>query len=415
MKEESPAPEADTDPDAVPTDVAKAARLWVGDRKYAEPETAQWLNHFVWTSLRKVVLVGVLTTAGILMAIQARGLLSLLVISTFFALAIIPGVNSLQRRYGMRRGAAVGIVYLIAALTFTLLVVVLIPAVVTFAASVQDNIGVWLSDLNTWAQSTLGTSSVNTDAASAGMDEFMARLAAWGSSALGLVTSGIGFLFDVATIACFTFYIAADFPKIRRSFMTRMPPERQRVFAWITDQSIEQTGGYFYSRLLLMVVNGSLGFVVMLLLGLPVVYALPMALFLGFVSEFIPMIGTYIGAIIPVMVILAVLGPAQAVIFIVWILIYQQLENYWLSPRFSSKTMELNGAVAFGSAIFGGAVAGPMGAFMALPIAALVTAIAKNAGRTYAVVVEEMALERAAEPDEEPEADDHPGWQFWRK
>ena len=415
MKEESPAPEADTDPDAVPTDVAKAARLWVGDRKYAEPETAQWLNHFVWTSLRKVVLVGVLTTAGILMAIQARGLLSLLVISTFFALAIIPGVNSLQRRYGMRRGAAVGIVYLIAALTFTLLVVVLIPAVVTFAASVQDNIGVWLSDLNTWAQSTLGTSSVNTDAASAGMDEFMARLAAWGSSALGLVTSGIGFLFDVATIACFTFYIAADFPKIRRSFMTRMPPERQRVFAWITDQSIEQTGGYFYSRLLLMMVNGSLGFVVMLLIGLPLVYALPMALFLGFVSEFIPMIGTYIGAIIPVMVILAVLGPAQAVIFIVWILIYQQLENYWLSPRFSSKTMELNGAVAFGSAIFGGAVAGPMGAFMALPIAALVTAIAKNAGRTYAVVVEEMALERAAEPDEEPEADDHPGWQFWRK
>ena len=415
MKEESPAPEADTDPDAVPTDVAKAARLWVGDRKYAEPETAQWLNHFVWTSLRKVVLVGVLTTAGILMAIQARGLLSLLVISTFFALAIIPGVNSLQRRYGMRRGAAVGIVYLIAALTFTLLVVVLIPAVVTFAASVQDNIGVWLSDLNTWAQSTLGTSSVNTDAASAGMDEFMARLAAWGSSALGLVTSGIGFLFDVATIACFTFYIAADFPKIRRSFMTRMPPERQRVFAWITDQSIEQTGGYFYSRLLLMMVNGSLGFVVMLLIGLPLVYALPMALFLGFVSEFIPMIGTYIGAIIPVMVILAVLGPAQAVIFIVWILIYQQLENYWLSPRFSSKTMELNGAVAFGSAIFGGAVAGPMGAFMALPIAALVTAIAKNAGRTYAVVVEEMALERAAEPDEEPEGDDHPGWQFWRK
>ena len=415
MKEESPAPEADTDPDAVPTDVAKAARLWVGDRKYAEPETAQWLNHFVWTSLRKVVLVGVLTTAGILMAIQARGLLSLLVISTFFALAIIPGVNSLQRRYGMRRGAAVGIVYLIAALTFTLLVVVLIPAVVTFAASVQDNIGVWLSDLNTWAQSTLGTSSVNTDAASAGMDEFMARLAAWGSSALGLVTSGIGFLFDVATIACFTFYIAADFPKIRRSFMTRMPPERQRVFAWITDQSIEQTGGYFYSRLLLMMVNGSLGFVVMLLIGLPLVYALPMALFLGFVSEFIPMIGTYIGAIIPVMVILAVLGPAQAVIFIVWILIYQQLENYWLSPRFSSKTMELNGAVAFGSAIFGGAVAGPMGAFMALPIAALVTAIAKNAGRTYAVVVEEMALERAAEPDAEPETDDHPGWQFWRK
>ena len=415
MTEESPAPGAGGDADAVPTEVAQAARLWVGDRKYAEPETAQWLNHFVWTSLRKIVLVGLLTTAGILMAIQARGLIGLLVISVFFALAIIPGVNSLQRRYGMRRGAAVGIVYLIAALTVTLLVVVLIPAVVTFAESVQDNFAVWLNDLNSWAQSNLGTGAMDTDSATAAMDEFMTRVAAWGSSVLGLVTSGIGFIFDIATIACFTFYIAADFPKIRRAFMTRMPPERQRVFAWITDQSIEQTGGYFYSRLLLMVVNGSLGFVVMVLLGLPVVYALPMALFMGFVSEFIPMIGTYIGAIVPILLILAVLGPFQAIIFIVWVIIYQQLENYWLSPRFSSKTMELNGAVAFGSAIFGGAVAGPMGAFMALPVAALITAIAKNAGRTYAVVVEEMALERAAESEPEAEDDDHPGWQFWRK
>ena len=415
MTEESPAPGAGADADAVPTEVAQAARLWVGDRKYAEPETAQWLNHFVWTSLRKVVLVGLLTTAGILMAIQARGLLSLLVISTFFALAIIPGVNSLQRRYGMRRGAAVGIMYLVALLTVTLLVAVLIPAIVTFADSVQDEIAGWLDSLNSWAQNTFGTEAVDSEAAAAGVEELMARLSAWAGSALGLVTSGIGFIFDIATIACFTFYIAADFPKIRRAFMTRMPPERQRVFAWITDQSIEQTGGYFYSRLLLMGVNGSLGFVVMLLLGLPVVYALPMALFMGFVSEFIPMIGTYIGAIVPVLLILAVLGPVQAIIFIVWIIIYQQLENYWLSPRFSSKTMELNGAVAFGSAIFGGAVAGPMGAFMALPVAALITAIAKNAGRTYAVVVEEMALERAAEAEPEAEDDDHPGWQFWRK
>jgi len=402
--------------DDVPTDVAKAARLWVDDQQYAEPETAQWINHFVWKTLQKIVIVGVLTALGILMAIEARGLLGMLVISVFFALAIIPGVNSLQRR-GMRRGAAVGVMYLAALLTVTLLVVVLIPAIVTFAESVQEDLAGWIDSLNAWAQSTFGAEGVTSEAAAAGVDELMAHLATWGSSALGLVTSGIGFIFDVATIACFTFYIAVGFPNIRRAFMTRMPPERQRVFAWITDQSIEQTGGYFYSRLLLMGVNGGLGFVVMVLLGMPLVYAVPMALFMGFVSEFIPMIGTYIGAIIPLLVMLAVQGPVQALIFIVWVIIYQQLENYWLSPRFSSQTMELNGAVAFGSAIFGGAIAGPMGAFMALPIAALITAIVKNAGRTYAVVVEEIALERASEADSETETepDDYPAWQFWRK
>ncbi len=421
MTEEAPQPDPTAEHpeaerrDAVPHDVATAARLWVDDRKYAEPETAQWLNHFAWKTLQKIVLVGVLTALGVLMAVQARGLLGMLVISVFFALAIIPGVNALQRKYGMRRGAAVGVMYLIALLTVTLLVVVLIPAIVTFADAVQEDLSGWIDSLNSWAQGTFGTDMATSDAAAASVDELMARLASWGSSVFGLVTSGIGFIFDVATIACFTFYIAADFPKIRRAFMTRMPPERQRVFAWITDQSIEQTGGYFYSRLLLMGVNGGLGFGVMMLLGMPLVYAVPMALFMGFVSEFIPMIGTYIGAIIPLLVMLAVQGPAQALLFIVWVVIYQQMENYWLSPRFSSKTMELNGAVAFGSAIFGGAIAGPMGAFMALPVAALITAIVKNAGRTYAVVVEEMALEAAESPAAEDEPATAPRWQFWRK
>jgi predicted PurR-regulated permease PerM len=165
-----------------------------------------------------------------------------------------------------------------------------------------------------------------------------------------------------------------------------------------------------------MAVNGGLAFAVMVILGLPVVYALPMALFMGFVSEFIPMIGTYIGAIIPILVMLAVQGLVPAVLLVVWVIIYQQLENYWLSPRFSSKTMELNGAVAFGAALFGGAVAGPMGAFMALPVAALVTAIIKNAGKTYTVVVEDLdgpELSLGSDDDKSPR--DHPRWQVWRR
>ena len=284
----------------------------------------------------------------------------------------------------------------------------------------------FIDSLNQWSTDTFGGSVVSSEAVAERTDEFLAKLADWAGSAFGLVTSGIGLIFDIVTIAAFTFYIAVDFPKIRRAFMTRMTPERQHVFAWITDTSIEQTGGYFYSRLLLMLVNGGLGFVVMVLLGMPLVYAVPMALFMGFVSEFIPMIGTYIGAIIPLLVMLAVQGPAQALIFIVWVIIYQQMENYWLSPRFSSKTMELNGAVAFGAALAGGAIAGPMGAFMALPIAALITAVVKNAGRTYAVVVED--LEGPAMRDDvsdrfdprrarlnHPEAQPSPRWQFWKR
>ena len=85
---------------------------------------------------------------------------------------------------------------------------------------------------------------------------------------------------------------------------------------------------------------------------------------------------------------LGVEGLASALILLAWTLVYQQFENYFLSPRLSSRTMELNGGVAFGAALAGGAIAGPMGAFMALPVAALITATIPNASRTYDVVYE---------------------------
>ncbi|MGC4174498.1 AI-2E family transporter [Demequina sp.] len=402
--------------DEVPTEVALAARLWVSDKKISEPEHAAWYSHFTWMVLRRIVVVGALTALGVLMVLQLRHLLGILVISTFFALAIVPGVNSLHRKYGMRRGAAVGIVYLMAAVTVILLVAVLIPAIVEFADQVQESMSGWIADLNAWTTDTFGGAVITSPGVQDSADEFLAHLGSWAGNAFGLVTSGIGFIFDVFTIAAFTFYIAADFPRIRAALASRMTPERQRVFGWITDQSIEQTGGYFYSRLLLMIVNGSLGFVVMVILGMPLVYAIPMALFMGFVSEFIPFIGTYIGAAIPILLMLAVQGLVPAVLFLVWVLIYQQIENYWLSPRFSSQTMELNGAVAFGGAMAGGAIAGPMGAFMALPIAALITAVVKNAGRTYAVVIEDLdGPELGDGHDADVDVREHARWQFWRK
>lgn len=107
---------------------------------------------------------------------------------------------------------------------------------------------------------------------------------------------------------------------------------------------------------------------------------------MGFVSAFIPAIGTYVGAAIPILTALAVQGPARAVILLVWVLLYQAVENMFLSPRLSAKTMELDGAVAFGATLAGGAAAGPMGAFMALPFAALTTAAVKNSGKRYEVV-----------------------------
>src|SRR5690606_27817457 len=126
--------------------------------------------------------------------------------------------------------------------------------------------------------------------------------------------------------------------------------------------------------------------ITMIAVGLPVSFALPLAFFAGFVSVFIPAVGTYIGAAIPILITLAIRGLVPALIVLGYALLYQQVENYVLSPRISADTMALNGGIAFGAALAGGAIAGPIGAFVSLPVAALISATVANYAKSYDLV-----------------------------
>ena len=372
-----------------------------------EPKPA-WVDRFVWTVLWKVVAVGLAVAVLAVAATRAQDLLRMLVISVFFSLALIPAVNSIHTRWGWRRGAAVGFVYAAGFAFIVLMVAVLIPAIVEFADQVRSSGADWAAELNGFTEDTFGTTVIPSDDAASAAQVSEEALAEWAGELLGFASSGVALIFNMVTIAMFTFYLTADYPRFERALMSRMPPQRQRTYGWISDTSIEQTGGYFYSRLVLAFINGGLAFVVMLLVGLPAVFALPLAVFIGFVSTFIPAVGTYIGAAIPILVVLAVQGLTAALILLAWVLVYQQIENIVLSPRISADTMELNGAVAFGAALAGGAIAGPIGAFMSLPVAALITAIVKNSGARYDVVYRIKYADEGTDANDSHD-DDAPG------
>ena len=371
---------------AVPDDVAAAAQATADAPAESMTGRPRWVNLFVWQTLWKMVIVGLAVFVGLAVVWRTQTLIRMLLVSLFFAIAMIPAVKYMHERWGWKRGAAVGAIYLGFVVFIVVLVAFLIPAAVDFADEVSGQGGSFAETINGYSQDLIGEDIVDEqtgadagEAAGEGVSKFADNIA-------GLAMSGIGMLFNLATVLMFTFYMAADSPRIERALMSRMPPHRQKVFGWVWDTAVEQTGGYFYSRILLMLINGGLFFVAMLIVGMPLLYAIPLAIFEGFVAEFIPAIGTYLGAAIPILLALVVLGLPEALILLVWVLIYQQAENYWLSPKISSNTMELNGAVAFGAALAGGAIAGPMGAFAALPVAALITSIVKNTGKSYDVV-----------------------------
>jgi predicted PurR-regulated permease PerM len=383
----------------VPEDVVAAEQLRQASKSEG-PSRPTWADKFVWDSLWKVVSVVAISALVLVIGFRTQHLLRLIGLSIFFAMAMVPGVNYMSSRWGWRRGAAVGAIYAGLLLFVAGMVLVLIPGISEFAGQINENGDEWVGELNEWTEDSFGFTVADETAAGDAAAQTDEALTEWADKILGLASSGLGLVFDLATMGLFIFYFAADYQRIERAIMSRMAPDRQRVYGWVSETALEQTGGYFYSRLLLMVVNGVLFFVAMLLIGMPLLYALPLSVFEAFVSTFIPAVGTYIGAAVPILVTLGVQGLGAALILLAWTLVYQQIENYWLSPKLSSQTMELNGGVAFGAALAGGAIAGPMGAFMALPVAALITAVISNLGRTYELVSDndEAAGTASAEP-----------------
>jgi predicted PurR-regulated permease PerM len=190
--------------------------------------------------------------------------------------------------------------------------------------------------------------------------------------------------------------LVADGPRLRRAICRRLRPERQTQVLQAWELAITKTGGYLYSRALLALLSALFHWIVFQSLGIQAPIAL--ALWVGFVSQFLPVVGTYLAGVLPVVVTLLE-SPGKALIVAIFIVLYQQVENYVFAPRITARTLELHPAVAFGAALGGAAVLGPVGAILALPAAAMVQAITGEWGARHDVIESHLtAVPPAPEP-----------------
>jgi predicted PurR-regulated permease PerM len=122
-----------------------------------------------------------------------------------------------------------------------------------------------------------------------------------------------------------------------------------------------------------------------------------LALWVGVLSQFVPAIGTYLAGALPV--IIALLNEAgDGVVVIVFLVVYQQVENYLLAPRITARTMQLHPAVAFGTVIAGAALFGPIGAVLALPSAAIIQAFGSTLIERHEVVESALTTHTPGRP-----------------
>jgi len=270
----------------------------------------------------------------------------------------------------------------------------MIPLIVDQVIELIDRAPSYVDDLSSVAARLgIDLSADRLREALSGVDADLQSYAAdVAGSVFGVGTRLLTTFFQGLTVALFTFYLTAEAPRIRRGIASLFPAHRQREIIRVWDIAIEKTGGYFYSRALLALAAALVTWLVLSIIGLP--FPLALGLWVGVLSQFVPVVGTYIGGALPVLIALLE-SPVAAVWVVVYIVAYQQLENYVLSPRLTARTMSLHPAVSFGSAIVGGTLLGAAGAIMALPVAATAQAFISTYVRRYDVIEDLADAENA--------------------
>jgi predicted PurR-regulated permease PerM len=317
--------------------------------------------------------------------------LILLLVSLFIALALEPAVNKLVSR-GWKRGSAT------AGILVSLVVVILL-----FFAAMGTVVGQQIADLlsnsETYVNDTVkilnDTFNTNIDPRSVNeqindpdgaVQQFINSQQ---SKVFNVSVQAVGVLFQAFSVLLFAFYLVADGPRLRRSICSRLEPSQQRAVLDAWELAITKTGGYLYSRALLALIAGFFHWIAFQAIGTPAPIAL--ALWVGLVSQFLPVIGTYLAGVLPVLLAF-IESPIDALVVIGFILVYQQLENYLFAPRITARTLELHPALAFGGALAGAAVLGPIGAILALPAVAMGQALISAWGVRHDVIEDPLTF-----------------------
>jgi predicted PurR-regulated permease PerM len=324
-------------------------------------------------SVRNIVRI-VLVIVGVAIALyllwQLRKPISWLLISIFLAVALSPAVNRVARH--MKRGLAITVVYLGLLLVPILLIALIVPPLITEANNFAENVPQYADDVTEFVQKNERLRSLNADYDITGklQDEAGKLPGRLGGAAGTLRDIGFGIvssLFALLTILVMTAFLLGSGNRwITQFIASRPPPQRERIRRSL-QHIANAISGYVAGALTIAVIAGIATYIVLTILGVP--FSGPLAVLAGLMS-LIPMVGATIAAVIIGVVTLFEDFPTATIIWTIWAIVYQQLENNLIQPQIQKRTVNVHPFITIVAVLFGGTLLGVMGAIIAVPVAA---------------------------------------------
>ena len=301
-----------------------------------------------------------------------------LFIALFIAVALSPLVNRLNTF--MRRGFAIGLVYLSLFGTIALLTALIVPPIVNEGTDLADNAPRYVQDVRDYVEKNDRLNEINKDyQITDKLEEEAATLPTKIGGAAGVLRD-IGFglvngIFALVTILVLAAFMLSGGPTWRRQALGLLPPERAERMDRILNHMAKAVSGYVTGALVVAVIAGSSTFIVLTILGVP--FAGPLAVLAGLFS-LVPLVGATIAAVLIGIVTVFADFPGDTILWAVWAIVYQQIENNLIQPQVQKRTVNVNGFVVLVSVLFGANLLGVLGALVAIPIAASVQIVVRE-------------------------------------
>jgi predicted PurR-regulated permease PerM len=317
-------------------------------------------------------MLGFLGALGVLLAIaivhamsQARSVLILIVVALFLAVGLNPLVEALTRR-GMRRGVAIGIVFVVVIGAFVGFGFAVVPPVVEQTNAFVKQLPSYLSDLRgnpTIRQFDNDYHVIEKAQAYVTGPDLGQRLF---GGLLGVGRVVLNAVFSAFSLLIMTLYFLAALPSMKRQAYQLVPASRRERVTLLTDEILVRIGGFVSGAFAVAFIAATTSYVFLLIIGLP--YALALAVFVGLL-DLIPLVGATVAAVV-----VSTLGfidsPGVGIACIVFYIAYQQFENYVIYPRVMRRAVDVPAPVTVVAVLIGGALLGVTGALLAIPIAA---------------------------------------------
>jgi predicted PurR-regulated permease PerM len=335
----------------------------------AAPSPTPWLST---RAILRVVLTVLVCVLALYLVYLLRRPITWIFIAGFIAIALSGPVAFLQRR--MRRGAAVALVYLGLILVPVLIMSALVPPIVTQGNNLAQSLPDYARDLTEFVEKNERLRRLEADYDITGkLEEQAAKLPARLGDAAGVLSDiGVGVvnsLFAAITIIVLSVFMINSARGWLDALADRYPPERARWLKRLYDRIGATVGNYVAGALLQATIAGLLAWIMLMILGVP--YALPLAVVV-FLLDLVPLVGAALGAIIVGVVTLFSDFPVDTVIWVIFSVIYQQVENTVIQPRIQARAVAVHPFVVLVSVLFGSTLFGVLGALLAIPVAAAV-------------------------------------------